>query len=105
MMEVVWTNAARADLQRLLSYVSEQSPQGAATIVSRVMETELGIATFPRAARCDRIAGFYERVVRGLPLLMIYEIVSNVGVPSRVEIIAVFHTAQNPSSKPHSGTL
>jgi plasmid stabilization system protein ParE len=51
MTPVVWTQGARTDLENILIYVAERSPQGAATIAARTRDAELTIATFPRASR------------------------------------------------------
>jgi toxin ParE1/3/4 len=100
MTAVVWTTAALADLEAILDYVAERSFQGAATIADRVHQATRDISTFPRAARLDQGSGTYECVVRGVPLLIIYELVPNSGGVIRAEIIAVFHTSRDPTTKP-----
>ena len=71
---------------------------GAASMAARVSDTEVAIATFPRASRRDPDTGAYEAVVRRMPLLLIY-----VAVPDgheQADIIAVFHTSRDPAAKP-----
>lgn len=100
MLPVVWTTAALADLEQILTYVAERSPQGAATIAARVQQATLDIATVPRASRRDPATGTYECVVRGVPLLLVYEFVTRPDGAPQADIIAVFHTAREPGGKP-----
>lgn len=52
------------------------------------------IQNFPNAARLDEETGAHEYVLRGLPLLIIYTVGSDV-----IEIVAVFHTSRDPERK------
>ncbi len=100
MTTVSWTKAAIRDLEEILSFVAEQSPQGAATIAARVHQAALDIATFPRASRRDTVTGAYEAVVRGVPLLLIYELIKAADGNLQADIISVFHTSRDPDTKP-----
>jgi toxin ParE1/3/4 len=100
MTPVVWTKGALADLEAILTYVAERSPQGAATIAARIRDVELTIATFPRAARRDPDTQTYEAVVSGAPLLVIYDLITARGETLQADIIAVFHTSRDPATKP-----
>jgi toxin ParE1/3/4 len=100
MTPVVWTTGARDDLEAILTYVAERSPQGAATISARIRDAELTIATFPRASRRDPETHTYEAVVRGAPLLVIYDLITSSAGKLQADIIAVFHTSRDPGTKP-----
>ena len=100
MTPVVWTAAALADLEEVLAYAAERNPQGAATIAARVERAALDIATFPRAARRDPASGTYECIVTGVPLLLIYELITTPDAETQADIIAVFHTDREPATKP-----
>jgi plasmid stabilization system protein ParE len=100
MTPVAWTKGALRDLEEILTYAAERSPQGAATIAARVRDTELTISTFPRASRLDAETGAYEAVVGGVPLLVIYELITVAAGTLQVDIIAVFHTSRDPDTKP-----
>ncbi len=80
----------------------ERSPQGAATLASRVEIAAQKIADYPRASRRDPETGSFEYVVKGLPILLIYELNSLHGDVGQADIIAVFHTARAPLTKPRS---
>lgn len=100
MTPVVWTKAALADLEQILAYVSERNEKGAATIAVRVQQAILDISTFPRANRRDKATGTYECVVRGVPLLLIYDLIVTSDGGQQADIIAVFHTSRDPIAKP-----
>ena len=100
MTPVVWTRAALRDLEEILEYVEERSHQGAISVARRVDRTVETISIFPRTARRDPATGVYETVVRGAPLLIIYEFVGLNDGKSEAQIIAVFLTSRNPASKP-----
>ncbi len=100
MIAVAWTMAALGDIEVILNYVAARSPQGAANMAARVRDTELTISTFPRAFRRDPATGVHEAVVRGMPLLLIYQIVGTPDGSEQADIIAVFYTSRDPAAKP-----
>ena len=100
MTSVRWTTAALDDLEQILSYMAERNPQGAATVAERVAKAVERISTFPRANRRDDETGTYECVVRGLPLLLINEIITAKDEAECVDLVAVFHTSREPAEKP-----
>lgn len=100
MTRVVWTQAALIDLEQVLNYIAERSRQGAATVAAGIRQSIMDIETLPRAARRDPATGIYERNVRGAPLLLIYDLVIASDGETQAEIIAVFHTARDPDTKP-----
>ena len=93
-MRAVWTREAADDLESVLSYIAARNPIAAAAVAERIDRTVDDIVSFPRAARLDQETGCREAVVRGLPLLIIYTVTSDL-----IEIIAVFHTSRDPASK------
>jgi toxin ParE1/3/4 len=102
MIVIRWTTEAVADLEQILSFVAKQNPQGSATIVTRIEEALSTIEAWPRACRHDATSGTYEWVIRGLPLLLIYELITLPDHSTQADIIAVFHTSRNPTDKPRS---
>ena len=89
-----WTKEAADDLEGLLAYTEQHSLLAATHVARHISQTIQNIALFPNAARFDRETGTNEAVVRGLPLLIIYN-----AKKSFIEIIAVFHTARDPKNK------
>jgi toxin ParE1/3/4 len=93
-MKIVYTKEALADLEGILSYIAERNPTAAASVAARIDSAVADIALFPLASRLDEETGARERIVRGLPLLIIHTVSDGL-----VEIIAIFHTSRNPAAK------
>lgn len=93
-MPIRWTKEAADDLENLLAYIEQDSPLAAVHVARRISQTIQNIILFPEAARLDRETGTHEAVVRGLPLIIIYNVTN-----SFIEVIAVFHTARNPKNR------
>jgi plasmid stabilization system protein ParE len=87
---VVLRRAARADVDEAFDwYESQQSGLGT-TFVMRVRATLEQIAERPHLY--DLVLGDVRRaVVRGLPYTIFYRV-----EPSRIRVLAVFHTARDP---------
>jgi plasmid stabilization system protein ParE len=99
MTVIRWTSEAVEDLEHILAFVAKQNPQGAATIATRIEEALLAIKAWPRACRYDATSGTHEWVIRGLPLLLIYELIALPDNSTQADIIAVFHTSRDPADK------
>jgi len=93
-MPIQWTKEAADDLESLLAYIEQDSSLAAVHVARRISQTIRNITLFPDAARLDRETGAREAVVRGMPLLIIYNVTNTF-----IEIIAVFHTARNPKNR------
>ena len=93
-MPIQWTKEAADDLESLLAYIERDSSLAAVHVARCISQTIRNITIFPDAARLDRETETREAVVRGLPLLIIYNVTS-----ALIEIIAVFHTAREPKNK------
>lgn len=94
-MMVRWTREASGDLDDVLAYIANQNPAAAARVCERIEHSVMILADFPRAGRLNPASGAFEWAVPGLPLLIIYAIPTD----DLVEIIAVFHTSRDPSTK------
>lgn len=93
-MPTRWTKEAADDLENLLVHIEQDSLLAAEHVAHRISQTIRNITLFPDAARLDRETGTREAVVRGLPLLIVYNVTN-----SFIGIIAVFHTARDPKNK------
>lgn len=63
MTEVAWSPEASEDLEHLLSYIAQNSPQAARMVGVRIRQTMQAISLFPRAGRRDATSGAWERLV------------------------------------------
>ena len=60
------------------------------TVIRRIKSALDRLTTFPQSGRAGTVSGTYEIVVTGLPYIVVYEL-----SPEKIEIFAVFHTAQD----------
>ena len=88
-MKIVWSRRAIRHLTALREYIAEDSPQNAAEVAGRIVETVELLVTQPQIGRPGRIAGTRELIVPDTPYLLPYRIRSQ-----RLEIIAVLHGRQ-----------
>lgn len=93
-MKILYTEEALADLEGFLSYIAERSPAAAASVAARIDAAIADLALFPLASRLDPETGVRERVVRGVPLLIIHTVSDDL-----IEIVAIFHTSRDPAAK------
>jgi len=89
-VRVRWTRPAVQQLAAIGSYIAERDPKAAERVEARLREAVELLARFPAAGRPGRIAGTRELVVSGTPYVVPYRVESR-----GVEILAVFHAAQN----------
>jgi toxin ParE1/3/4 len=91
-----WLRSASASLRLHVSFIATENPRAAAAVRHRIRAAVLRLAEFPESGRTGQVAGTRELVVPGLPYLVVYRI----GEES-VEILRVFHTAQERSGGHH----
>ncbi len=89
-MKLVFRAAALADLQNIHAYIAEDNPEVAAVVVQRIRSALDRLLRFSRSGRMGTVPGTHELVVAGLPYIVVYEVMA-----AHVEIIAIFHAAQN----------
>ena len=89
-MIVRFSTAARADIQSIFDYIALENPSAAARVVGRIEQSTLRLCPFPLSGRTGAVAGTRELVVSRLPYIAVYRVLSDC-----VEIIAVFHAAQD----------
>ena len=94
MSAVLWSESALDDLDSAIAYIAADNPVAARTVLERIDTAgeSLGqVAT----GRPGRVAGTYEKSVRGLPYIIAYAIQSLPGVRERIVILRVIHGARN----------
>lgn len=97
---VVWSRAARADLHDVVAYIAEDNPAAARRVAGAVTAAAHALGDTP-SGRPGRVAGTYEKVVRGLPYLLAYAIDAR-PVREQVVIVRLIHGARDwtPESWP-----
>ncbi len=89
-MKIRWRTAAINDLTRIRDYIADHNAAAAQAVVERVLHSIDRLTVFPESGRAGQVNGTREVVVPGLPYIVVYG-----PVDVDVEIIAVFHAAQN----------
>ena len=92
-MRLRYTRRAAKELDEVLSYIDERSPQGAANVKARIRAIVDLVALHPPAGRLTSRSGLRRIVVAPYPYLVFYT-VSN----DEVVIHGVRHAARRPSS-------
>jgi toxin ParE1/3/4 len=89
-VQVRWTRSAVRQLASIGAYIAESNPRAATEIEVRLREAVTLLARFPAMGRPGRLAGTRELVVSGTPYIIPYRVTG-----AHVDILAVFHAAQN----------
>ena len=92
-MRVLFSKDARGDIARIYEYILERNPVAATRVVRAIQASTIRLANFPRSGRVGGVADTREVVVPRLPYIVVYSI-----RPDYVEIVAVFHAAQDRPS-------
>ncbi len=88
-MLVVWADSARADFDRAIAFLEQQSPAAADRIGKRILDVVSLLEEFPELAPRSKHRGLRQLTVTQTPYLVIYRVEAD-----RVEIRAVVHAKQ-----------
>lgn len=89
-MRLRWRASAVSDLARIRDHIAEHNPAAARRVVGRVLRSVDRLEAFPKSGRLGQVPGTREIVVTGLPYIVVYLVDDD-----DVDIVAVFHTAQD----------
>ena len=89
-MEVRWSPEAADDLERIVSRVRQDNPQAARRLANTIYQRCADLDQLPNRGRLGRIAGTRELVFAPLPFIVVYRV-----KPEAVEIVRIYHGAQN----------
>jgi toxin ParE1/3/4 len=93
-MKVRFSASARADIQSIYDFIAQENPKIAARIVGAIEQSTLRLGDFPLSGRRGAVDTTREMVITRLPYIVVYRLNDD-----SIEIIAVFHAAQD---KPRS---
>jgi len=88
-MKLVWLPRAVADLQEARAYIAEHDARAARAVAQKVRTLVARLKARPNMGRPTEIDDIRKIGVPGLPYLIPYRMRD-----SRIEILRVFHTAQ-----------
>jgi len=85
---VQWRPAALADVNRIITYITEENPIAAQKMARELFVAAASLAVFPRRGRRGLVSGTRELVVVR-PYVIVYEAIND-----DVTILRVWHGAQ-----------
>jgi len=88
-VKIVWTEPARQDLRDIFIYISEENPNAARRLLSKIKERAVLLQDNPLLGRMGRVDGTRELVIAETPYLLPYRIKEQ-----QIQILAVFHGAR-----------
>lgn len=91
MRRVVWAQTARADIADQIRHIAAHNPDAAQRVAHAIRKTGQALAEFA-TGHAGRVAGTYEKSVRGLPYIIAYTLSAD---DRTVAIIRVIHTARD----------
>ena len=91
-MRLRYTSRAEADLLSILTYIERERPSAARNVVLRIRKSVASLTDFPRSAREGRRPGVREKVVRGLPYVIVYRVDDHA---REIVVLNVIHGARN----------
>jgi toxin ParE1/3/4 len=89
LIELRWTDAAAADLERIADYLFEHSPEHAACVVRAIYDAPAKLREFPGVGRPGKVNDTRELVLTALPYLVVYIHTGDV-----IHIARILHGAQ-----------
>lgn len=88
-MNIVYAPAAQKDLESLISFIAEDSPQNANLILDRIEEQIQLLATQPQMGRPGRVPQTRELIVTNTPFIIPYQVKDEALI-----ILRVYHSAR-----------
>ncbi len=89
-MKLRWARQALQDLTHLHEFISEENPQVAEEMVSRIYEAATEhLIKHPRMGKEGRVSGTRELVLAGTPYILVYLLEGK-----EIQIITVLHSSR-----------
>ena len=89
-MKVIWTPRAAKDLDALVDYIGDDSPDAATRVASRILNQISSLASMPDMGRIGLVPGTRELVFRPWSYIAVYKVVRD-----EVRILRIRHASQN----------
>ena len=88
-MKIVWTVPARQDLRDIFTYIAEDNPKAARTLLNEIKERAVLLQDNPLIGRLGRIEEPRELVLTGTHFILPYRVKDQ-----QIQILAVLHGAK-----------
>lgn len=89
--KVEWATSALDELLAQIEYIAADDPSAAERVAGSIRKTGNDLADFA-TGHAGRVAGTYEKSVRGLPYIIAYALTAN---DSTVSILRIIHAARD----------
>ena len=89
-MRIKWLDLAVDDLEDIADYISQDNPDAADRVVSRLWAAVKSLAEQPKMGRPGRVYGTRELIVSNTPFVVPYRVVG-----SEIQILRVLHGARD----------
>lgn len=94
-MKLRYTKRALADLDRILAYLAQRSPQGASHVLGQIDETIRHLVAYPRLGRQTNRSNIRMRVTGDYPYLIFYRVTRQ----NEISILHIRHGARRPFAR------
>jgi addiction module RelE/StbE family toxin len=88
-MKIVWSEPARQDLRDIFTYIAEDNPKAARTLLNEIKELAVLLQDNPLLGRLGRIEDTRELVLTGTSFILPYRVKDLL-----IQILAVLHGAK-----------
>lgn len=89
-MSIKWAGPAQEDIVGIVAYIRDDDPVLAETVVRRIAKVTEQLTAFPGSGPPGRVEGTREKLVLGMPYVLVYRVVAD-----QVEILRVLHARQD----------
>ncbi len=94
MRRIVWSQDALDEFDAAIAYIARDNPSAALRMADRIEEAVGHLATMPTGRR-GRVAGTYEKVLPGLPYIIVYALGTTPGGEEALTVLRVIHGARH----------
>ena len=88
-MKIVWSEPARQDLRDIFTYIAEDNPNAARTLLNEIKERAVLLQDNPLLGRLERIEDTRELVLTGTSFILPYRVKD-----LQIQILEVLHGAK-----------
>jgi toxin ParE1/3/4 len=88
-LQIRWTDCAVDDMESVISFIREDNPQAAKTVVFKIVNSIAMLAQYPSLGRPGRLEGTRELTIADTPFLVPYRVKNKT-----VEILRVYHNSR-----------
>ncbi len=89
-MQVRWTSAAEDDLENIVNYLFEKTPENAARLIREIHDVPSTLKSFPNRGRAGKKEGTRELVMPALPYVIVHQLRGDT-----VHIVRILHSSQD----------